>query len=169
LAAACIARGHLFEAIVALFFPPAGLIGLARMATPGSLWARRLYSERKLAASERRYGSRDPDTLTWLGIRFHRLRGRGFLIWRGPYWQARLVISMVLVALLVADLIDGRPGWLTFAVAMLLIFAIGLRAFPTVRHGSRRAATARGEHEDAPEVAADAALGGPLGGPDASG
>ena len=171
LAVLCLGRGHLFEAIVALFFPPAGLVGLVRMATPDSPWARRFYSEDKIAASERRYGPREPDALTWRGLRFRRQSGRGFLLWRGPYWQARLAISVVLLGLLVADLADGRPGWMSFAAALLLIFAVGVRALPAIR-GGRAPAAAPPTTEatsSGTEMAADAAVGGSLGGPDPSG
>lgn len=64
---AAAAKGRAFLAVVGLFFPPAAIVGAARLARPSSLWARRRYDAPKLELARRRYA---PTTrLSRLGAR----------------------------------------------------------------------------------------------------
>ncbi|CAN5605750.1 hypothetical protein BH10ACT11_BH10ACT11_17740 [soil metagenome] len=49
-----------------LFLPPVGIVGLCRLAKPRSMWAHRIYGEKKLAKSIARYGEprSEPSDLT---------------------------------------------------------------------------------------------------------
>jgi hypothetical protein len=47
-------------AIGGLFFPPVAIVGAVRLAKPGSLWARLLYREGKLARARARYPGEGP-------------------------------------------------------------------------------------------------------------
>lgn len=51
----CFLKGKLLWGVSGLFIPVVGPIGAARLAKPGSWWARRRYGERKLARAHRRY------------------------------------------------------------------------------------------------------------------
>ena len=57
LAAVTIVKGKRLLGMVGVFFPPASVVGLVRLASPTSLWARKLYSPdgRKLARSKARW------------------------------------------------------------------------------------------------------------------
>lgn len=50
----CVLKGKYRMALVGCFVPLIGWIGAVRMARPSSLWARRYYSEKRLAHAERR-------------------------------------------------------------------------------------------------------------------
>jgi hypothetical protein len=55
------AKGRVFLAVLGIFIPILAMVGTLRLARPNSIWARRLYDQRKLARAEKRYA---PDT--WL-------------------------------------------------------------------------------------------------------
>ena len=50
----CVLKGKYRVALLGIFLPPLALIGAIRLALPGSRWARRWYSPRKLARAESR-------------------------------------------------------------------------------------------------------------------
>lgn len=59
------AKERFWFALASLVLPPVGVVGAARLAKPGSLWARVLYGERKLERARARFGIRPappPDT-----------------------------------------------------------------------------------------------------------
>jgi hypothetical protein len=49
------AKGHVFLAVTGIFIPVLALVGAVQLAHPQSIWARRLYHERKLDRARRRY------------------------------------------------------------------------------------------------------------------
>jgi hypothetical protein len=54
------AKGRIFYAVVGLFIPILALLGALRLAHPSSPWARRFYSEHKLARSRERFAPGKP-------------------------------------------------------------------------------------------------------------
>jgi hypothetical protein len=53
--AICFAKYRLLHGTIGVFFFPLAIYGAARIGKPGSPWARRFYSERKLAKAEKRF------------------------------------------------------------------------------------------------------------------
>jgi hypothetical protein len=54
----CLLKGKLITGLLGLPIPFVALVGAVRLAKPSSYWARRWYSERKLARAHERFGSR---------------------------------------------------------------------------------------------------------------
>jgi hypothetical protein len=54
----CLLKGKLITGLLGLPIPFVALVGAVRLAKPSSYWARRWYSERKMAKSQERFGSR---------------------------------------------------------------------------------------------------------------
>jgi hypothetical protein len=52
--AVCLLKGKYRIALLGIFLPPLALIGAIRLALPGSKWARRWYSPRRVARAESR-------------------------------------------------------------------------------------------------------------------
>lgn len=48
-------KGRVFLAVIGMFIPIAGMVGAIQLARPNSIWARRLYDQRKLARAQQRY------------------------------------------------------------------------------------------------------------------
>jgi hypothetical protein len=54
----CLLKGKLATGLIGLPMPLVALVGALRLAKPESFWARRFYSDRKMATSEKRFGAR---------------------------------------------------------------------------------------------------------------
>jgi hypothetical protein len=57
LAVACFLKGRILLGVVGLFVPLVAAYGAVRLASPASPWARRRYSEARLARAQERYGT----------------------------------------------------------------------------------------------------------------
>jgi len=54
----CLLKGKLVTGLIGLPVPFVALVGAVRLATPSSFWARRFYSQRKMARAAERFGAR---------------------------------------------------------------------------------------------------------------
>jgi len=54
----CLLKGKLALGLIGFFFPLLALVGSIRLAKPTSFWARRFYSDEKLARAQERFGAR---------------------------------------------------------------------------------------------------------------
>ena len=55
-AGVCIFKGKLTTGLIGIVVPIVAIVGALRLAKPSSVWARRRYSDAKLARAQRRFG-----------------------------------------------------------------------------------------------------------------
>jgi hypothetical protein len=113
LALLCLLRGRVYEALVAIFIPVVGLVGLVLVASPGSLWARRRYGEEKMAKARRRFGVEPPLP--------------GFGGWRGERWRRRLALAVGALILLHVDWFSPRTEARDTISVIVLVLALADR------------------------------------------
>ncbi len=61
------AKGRVFLGVIGMFIPITAIVGAIQLARPNSIWARRLYDQRKLDRARKRYAPTSP--LSRLGTR----------------------------------------------------------------------------------------------------
>jgi hypothetical protein len=135
LAAACLSKGKLYEAAVGAFVAPVALIGVLRLATPGSPWAQRFYRDDKMARSVARYGP--PRGARGVTREVEVAAERPALNWR---WLVRWGIALVVTVLIVVDAVVREPAVSNFAVLLLVLVAVALESTGLRRRAGRPAA-----------------------------
>ncbi len=123
LAIVCFSKGKLYGGVVGLFVVPVGLIVALRLATPGSPWARRFYGSAKMARSQARFGP--PRGAGGVAGEVRTAVAKPDRHWR---WLVRVVISLLVVALLVADAVIRGPAIGNLAILVLILIGIALDA-----------------------------------------
>ena len=132
----CLTKGKAYEGVVGAFVPPVGLIGVCRLATPGSLWARRFYGPGKMARSTARYGA--PQRARGLARDVEIAFERPSANWRG---LVRWGVVLAVAALVVVDAVLRAPVISDFAILALVLVAVLLES-TSVRHRAAKRAPA---------------------------
>jgi hypothetical protein len=61
----CMLKGKIPTGLIGLVIPIISLVGSIRLAKPSSYWAKRFYSEKKLAKAEARFAAEDTRREKW--------------------------------------------------------------------------------------------------------
>jgi hypothetical protein len=163
LATVALSKGKLYEGAVGAFVPPVALIGVARLATPGSPWARRFYGKDKMTRAVARYGPARGARGVTSGVEV--AAERPSFNWR---WIVRCAIAVAVIALVIVDTVVREPAVSNFAIMALVLFVIAMeatslrrRSAPAESPPAQSAIAVGGAAEGAEEAAA------PLGRPEA--